>query len=221
MVKQLMILPLLLSFLAGVGAQSGGGGHPSVLAEARRVAERAVGDREAWESYGYLVHDAVLTSGGISAKEGVEVWEKIYRLFPSPRNRAYLGSSWNLVARDAENALEKIDGVTKALAELDGAVEEDPQDPVIRRIRYQNCLGLPDMFGRDSTADTDLDFLLGLYKKSPQIFDDLFDPAHIFLSKARLLRKKNSGALSLGLARTALRIVKDPRVKAEIMDFME
>ena len=211
-----LVCLLLLGFQGSLGAQG-----ITSLQEAKKNAEASPEDYSIWENYGRLIHDAVLMGDSVQARDSIDLWTEIYRKFPRPIARAYLGSSWNLLARDSENVLEKIDGVQKALEELDRAVEEDPEDLVVRRIRYQNCMGLPDMFNRDQTADQDLDFLLIRYKKDPKIFDNLYDPAHIFLTKAQLLRKKNSINLSLGLARTALKIAQDPSVKKEIEIFLE
>jgi hypothetical protein len=81
---------------------------------------------------------------------------------------AYYGSSLALMARDETRILDKADKANLALASLDRAVTMAPGNVVIRLIRANVCLRLPeDFFGRTQTAINDFNELLTRNQKKP------------------------------------------------------
>ncbi len=81
---------------------------------------------------------------------------------------AYYGSSLALMARDETRILDKADKANQGLASLDRAVTMAPGNAVIRLIRANVCLRLPeDFFGRTQTAINDFNELLTRNQKKP------------------------------------------------------
>ncbi|WP_027085916.1 tetratricopeptide repeat protein [Cohnella panacarvi] len=81
---------------------------------------------------------------------------------------AYYGSSLALTARDETRILDKADKANQGLASLDRAVAMAPGNAVIRLIRANVCLRLPeDFFGRTQTAINDFSELLARNEKKP------------------------------------------------------
>lgn len=174
-------------------------------------------------SNGVELHDAVEASGADEeplARALVEEWIQIEKEFAEPLVWAYLGSSWNLLARDSSNVLIQVDAVGKATQYLDRAVELDPDNIVIRRIRYANYLELPEFFGKEAVAAEDLDYLIRVYRDDPQRFEGVYDPAHLLFSRARLERRHNNSDRATGLARTALRMAYEANLISEIEEFL-
>lgn len=81
---------------------------------------------------------------------------------------AYYGSSLALMGRDETKLLDKADKATQGLVSLDRAVSMAPGDVVVRLIRANVCMRLPeDFFGRTQTAIDDFNELLSLNQKKP------------------------------------------------------
>jgi predicted Zn-dependent protease len=81
---------------------------------------------------------------------------------------AYYGSSLALMARDETKVTNKADKANLALASLDRAVTMAPGNVVVRLIRANVCMRLPeDFFGRTQTAINDFNELLAQNQKKP------------------------------------------------------
>ncbi|MFC5530398.1 hypothetical protein [Cohnella yongneupensis] len=83
---------------------------------------------------------------------------------------AYYGSTLTLMARDADKLLDKADKSQQGLASLDRAISLAPGNAVIRLIRANVCLRLPEnFFGRTQTAIDDFNDLLARHQRQPDL----------------------------------------------------
>jgi len=103
----------------------------------------------------------------------------------SPLARAYLGSAHLIQARDAASNISKLASVNAGLKEVDAAVKSAPDDILVRAIRVECTIELPEMFKRLDTVSADLKNLLERYAKSPSSFDGVFPPSRVFELKAK------------------------------------
>ncbi|HOJ99433.1 MAG TPA: hypothetical protein PLW34_07730 [Termitinemataceae bacterium] len=174
-----------------------------------------------WFELGLAYHDLTNQFGVRRAEDAVKAFETSYTLRKDPVTLAYLGSAWTLVGRDAIHPAKKIDGVMKGIEILDRAVQEDPQNVIIRRIRYENSFALPDIFERKSVAEGDVDYLIVLYSKNPLVFQNAYDPAHVFWFKSRICLFRNDVAGARKYASLARAIVKEPELQREIEHFLQ
>ncbi len=78
---------------------------------------------------------------------------------------AYFGSAQTMVARDSWNFFTKTSNVNKGVALLDKAVAKDKDNPVIRLVRINNTLALPEFLNRIGKVKTDLNYLLKLFER--------------------------------------------------------
>lgn len=174
-----------------------------------------------WFNLGVAYHDICSVHDVNCSTDAVAALEKSNTIKKDPVTLAYLGSSWTLVGRDAKNPIKKIDGVLKGLDFLDEAVQMDPTNVVARRIRYENNMSLPDIFGRKKIAEQDLDWLLKLYSQDKNAFNNYYDPAHVFYFKAKLLASNNDWKSANTYALVANSIVRDLNLAAEIKEFLK
>ncbi len=114
----------------------------------------------------------------------------------SPLARAYLGSAHIIQARDAASVISKVSEANTGLKEVDAAVKAAPDDILVRAIRIECTIELPEMFKRLDTVTSDLKNLLERYAKSPGDFEGAFRPSRLFELKAKEqeLRGKSSAA---------------------------
>jgi hypothetical protein len=178
-------------------------------------------DAEAWFDRGVVEHTLTLVYGASLSKDAVTSFATSYSLKKDPVTMAYLGSAWTLIGRDSKNPIEKIDGVMKGCEFLDAAVKEAPDNLVVRRIRYENNIALPDIFERGQLVEADVDYLLRVYSKDAKAFEGLYDPAHVFLTKARLLGWAGDWRKAQQYAQLGLKIAVDPEVKQQLQDFLD
>lgn len=74
---------------------------------------------------------------------------------------AYYGSARTMVARDSWNVLTKMSTANKGIAIIDKAIRQVPDSVIVRMVRANNSLALPDMFKRRPKAREDFGFLHG------------------------------------------------------------
>lgn len=88
-----------------------------------------------------------------------------------PETLAYLGSAMTMEARDSWNVVVKVSGVNRGINLMDKAVSLSPDKVVVRMVRGNNSLRLPDFFKRKEIALKDFLHLEALAKKSPGSVD--------------------------------------------------
>jgi hypothetical protein len=110
--------------------------------------------------------------------------------------RAYLGSAHIIQARDAASVISKVAEANTGLKEVDAAVAAAPEGILVRAIRVECTIGLPEMFKRLDTVSSDLKYLLERYAASPRSFDGEFPPSRVFELKAQELDLRGKGALA-------------------------
>ncbi|KOR31054.1 hypothetical protein TI04_02780 [Achromatium sp. WMS2] len=102
---------------------------------------------------------AVLKASGAS-DQALEILSQANRLNPEDMAvLAYLGSAKTLVARDSWNFITKMSQTNKGIAMIDKAVRRAPKDPVVRMVRANNSLALPEFFGRRPRATKDFEYM--------------------------------------------------------------
>nr|VFK63160.1 MAG: Tetratricopeptide repeat [Candidatus Kentron sp. UNK]VFK71381.1 MAG: Tetratricopeptide repeat [Candidatus Kentron sp. UNK] len=72
---------------------------------------------------------------------------------------AYYGSARTMVARDSWNVVTKVSSVNKGLALIDKAIRKAPDNVIVRMVRANNSLALPEFFERRPKAREDFGFL--------------------------------------------------------------
>jgi hypothetical protein len=110
--------------------------------------------------------------------------------------RVYLGSSHIIQARDAKSVMSKVAEANVGLKEVDAAVKSAPEDILVRSIRVECTIGLPEMFKRLDTVSSDLKVLLEAYAKSHELFARSFPPTRVFELKAKELDLRGKGAMA-------------------------
>ncbi|MBN2534627.1 MAG: hypothetical protein JXB88_17215 [Spirochaetales bacterium] len=163
------------------------------LEEIKTVETQLEKDPENYEilyKLGVLYHDIAAEYKEQVSGQAVTLLEKAYAIKKVPVIKAYLGSAWTLVARDSVNPIVKIDAVSKGMKLIDEATGEEPDNVLIRMIRIQNSYELPDSFERGECVKKDLEYLLKVYRKKPEVFRNEYDPAYIFLYQALYLIKE-------------------------------
>ncbi|HOU83584.1 MAG TPA: tetratricopeptide repeat protein [Spirochaetota bacterium] len=134
--------------------------------------------------------------------------EKAYKLLLDIKNKeklseeiemiilVYLGSSRSLMARDSYNPVNKMSYVKEATAFLDEAVSKYGKDNFLPRyVRGTVYSGLPDMFKKKSTAESDLNYIITEYESKKTIPDDLASEAFFNLGNIHKSNKKTDEAI--------------------------
>jgi len=108
---------------------------------------------------------SVLEVGGAS-KQADRWLEKAKNAAPMDYEvMVYYGSARTMVGRDSWNVLTKMSTVNKGIAIIDKAVRQAPDNVIVRMVRANNSLALPEMFKRHPKAKEDFGFLHGRLDK--------------------------------------------------------
>ncbi|MBP9023572.1 MAG: hypothetical protein KBH06_10270 [Spirochaetes bacterium] len=108
----------------------------------------------------------------------------------------YLGSSRSLMARDSYNPVSKISYVKEAAVFLDEAVSKYGQYHFLPRyVRGTVFSGLPEMFKKKSTAESDLKYIIAEYESRKTIPADLASEAFFNLGNIHKSNKKTDEAI--------------------------
>jgi hypothetical protein len=129
-------------------------------------------------------------------KKGVRYLKASLAYKESPLTRVYLGSLHLIQARDASSVITKVREVDDGLKEVDAAVAASPADILIRAIRVESTIELPDMFKRLDSVTADLQILLDAYAANPKTFAAAFTPARLFELKAKELELRGKSSLA-------------------------
>lgn len=108
---------------------------------------------------------AVLKVKGASQKAAAYL-QKAHSLLPADDEvKAYLGSATTMVGRDSWNVFAKISIVNQGIKMMDEAVAEAPDNIVVRMVRANNSLELPEFLKRKNMAKKDFQYLKMLITK--------------------------------------------------------
>jgi len=222
MLIKLLLIPLFL--LASVNVMLSAYGSEewiTNLITAEKLVKSNPNCYKCWFDYAMVLHEVSSEGYTNLSRKAVEAWEKVLKLKNDPVAKSFLGSSWTVVARDSVNPIEKLMAVDKGSRIMDEAVKEDPTNVIVRRVRFETYLQLPDMFNKLKFAEEDIDYLFKVYKSTPQVFNGVYDPGYIFLGKAKVLLKKGEGSKAKSIAEAGLKIAKDEKCITKINQFLE
>jgi len=126
-----------------------------------------ISDVRRLKTLGIAYHNlATLKVNGASGK-AVDYLQKAYSLSSHDNEvLAYLGSAMTMAGRDSWNIFTKMSMVHKGIKKMDEAAASRPDSIVIRMVRANASLNLPDSFKRKETAKKDFQYLEMLITKS-------------------------------------------------------
>ena len=117
---------------------------------------------------GIELHYEALEGDEDAAGKAVEQLERYLERFPNDAEvRAYLGSAYALMGRDASSVVNKTRYANRGLRHLDRALDQAPRAFVVRLIRANVNSGLPKMFERGGAALEDMLALDEIYRVDP------------------------------------------------------
>lgn len=165
---------------------------------------------------GLEYHTRCMNNHEKCAQEAIDAFTKAYELNKNSEILCWLGSSWAILGDEANNPVNKINYVMKGCEYMDEAVESDLDNLVTRRIRAETYNALPDIFEKKDIVQKDLKYLMNIYKKTPEKYEGVYDPAWAFYYFGQICIK--NGDLSKGkkYVAAAKKIVKDNELEKEI-----
>lgn len=117
---------------------------------------------------GIAWHNLAIASVNKASTQAESHLRRAYRVAPSdPEVMAFLGSSKTMVARDAWNPATKALQLNQGLTLIDRAIQQAPDNVIVRMVRMTNSLSLPSFVGRASKAREDLLRLQALFERVP------------------------------------------------------
>ncbi len=123
---------------------------------------------EALREEGIVFHDAAVEGDEDAAETAVEALERYLKRFSKDGEaRAYLGSAYAMMGRDASSVANKVRYANRGLRHLDRALEAAPRAFAVRLIRANVNSGLPEMFDRADAALEDMLALDEIYRAEP------------------------------------------------------
>ena len=136
---------------------------------------------------GIALHDTAREGDESAAERAVETLERYLKRFPEDAEaRAYLGSAYALMGRDASSVVNKMRYANRGLRHLDSALDAAPRGFPVRMIRAYVNSSLPKLFGRADEALEDMLALDEIYREAPspmlarmmiRIYEELQDRA--------------------------------------------
>ena len=114
------------------------------------------------------LHDRAVEGDEDAAAQAVAQLERYLKGFADDSEaRAYLGSAYTMMARDASSVVNKTRYANRGLRHLDRALDEEPGRFTVRVIRAHVNSSLPKMFGRSGAALDDMLALDEIYRLAP------------------------------------------------------
>lgn len=145
---------------------------------------------------GIAYHNLATLKVKDASKRAVAYLQKTHSLSPNDDEvQVYLGSATTMVGRDSWNVLTKIGTAKKGIKLIDDAVARMPDSIVIRMVRANNSLDLPDFFKRKEIARKDFQQLEMLVtKSSTDIEPDI--KAEIFYQFGMFYKRENNDLMA-------------------------
>jgi len=153
-------------------------------------------DAQKIKMLGIAYHNLAIFKVKDASRKAVAYLQKADSLSPNNDEvRAYLGSATTMMGRDSWNVLTKIGAVNKGIKIIDDAVVRMPDNIVIRMVRANNSLDLPDLFKRKEIAKKDFQYLEMLVaKSSSNVEPDI--KAEIFYQLGMFYRRENNDSMA-------------------------
>nr|VFJ93151.1 MAG: Tetratricopeptide repeat [Candidatus Kentron sp. LFY] len=130
------------------------------------AAGQAIKETERLKRLGIAWHNLSVLEVGGASKEADKWLKKAFDIAPTDYEvMAYHGSARTMVARDSWNVVTKVSQANKGIALIDRAIREAPDNVIVRMVRANNSLALPEMFERRPKAREDFGFLHGRLDK--------------------------------------------------------
>ena len=159
--------------LAAVALSLGGAPAPVAVAPPMPVSrpgsiEGPSPEFRALRERGIALHDAARDADRTAAGRAVEPLERyLDRFAHDGEARAWLGSVYAMMGRDAASIFNKMRYANRGLRHLDRALDAAPRSFAVRLIRARVNSSLPKMFGRDDEALEDLLALDAIFREDP------------------------------------------------------
>ena len=113
-------------------------------------------------------HDQALEGDEEATGKAVDLLERYLKRFSNDGEaRAYLGSAYAMMARDASSVVNKTRYANRGVRHLDRALDVAPRSFAVRLIRANVNSSLPKMFGRGDAALRDMLALDEIYREAP------------------------------------------------------
>ena len=117
---------------------------------------------------GIALHQRAVEGDEGPAEQAVARLKRYLKRFAADvEARAYLGSAYTMMARDAWNVVNKVRYANRGLRHLDRALDAGAGNFTVRMIRANVNSSLPKMFGRGGAALDDMLALDGIYRLAP------------------------------------------------------
>ena len=114
------------------------------------------------------LHNRAVGGEEDSAEQAVAQLERYLKRFAGDvEARAYLGSAYTMMARDASSVVNKTRYANRGLRHLDRALDAGAGNFTVRMIRANVNASLPKMFERDGAALDDMLALDEIYRRAP------------------------------------------------------
>ena len=114
------------------------------------------------------LHDRAVEGDEDSAEQAVARLERYLKRFADDvEARAYVGSAYTMMARDASSVVNKTRYANRGLRHLDRALDAGAGNFTVRMIRANVNSSLPKMFGRGDAALDDMLALDEIYRPAP------------------------------------------------------
>ena len=125
-------------------------------------------ESKALREQGIALHGQAVKGEDDAAAQAVAHLERYLDLVSNDGEaRAYLGSAYTMMARDASSVVNKTRYANRGLRHLDRALDAAPQTFTVRLIRANVNSSLPKMFGRGDAALEDMLALDAIYRDAP------------------------------------------------------
>ena len=141
---------------------------PSAHAAKSESADTASPEIVVLREQGIALHDEAVKGDRGAAEEAVAHLERyLDRVSTDGAARAYLGSAYAMMARDASSVVNKTRYANRGVRHLDRALDAAPRSFTVRLVRANVNSSLPKMFGRGGAALEDMLALDEIYRESP------------------------------------------------------
>ncbi len=140
---------------------------PAHAAEAGSAGEPSP-ELMALRKQGIAFHDEAREGDQEAAEKAVERLERYLKQFSKDGEaRAYLGSAYAMMGRDASSVVNKMRYTNRGLRHLDRALDAAPRNFTVRLIRAKVNSSLPKMFSRSDAALEDMLALDEIFHEEP------------------------------------------------------